>query len=112
MHVQSILERKGTDVVTIDAEKSVLQAAELMNQRRIGAVVVTHKNLVVETGNQAAATTPGRGFVPLDPGDTSKAKLKSLLEALNALRVPTADVIDIIKGLDRNGKLHARLIIE
>jgi flagellar basal body P-ring protein FlgI len=48
----------------------------------------------------------------LDPGDTSKAKLKSLIEALNALRVPTADVIDIIKGLDRNGKLHAQLIIE
>jgi flagellar P-ring protein precursor FlgI len=78
----------------------------------IGAVVVTHKNLVIETGNQAAAATPGRGFVPLDPSDTSKARLKSLIEALNALRVPTPDVIDIIKGLDRNGKLHAQLIIE
>jgi flagellar P-ring protein FlgI len=78
----------------------------------IGAVVVTHKNLVIETGNQAAAGTPGRGFVPLDPSDTSKAKLKALVEALGALRVPTPDVIDIIKGLDRNGKLHAQLIIE
>ena len=35
-----------------------------------------------------------------------------LVEALTAVRVPTDDIIDIIKGLDRNGKLHAQLIIE
>jgi flagellar P-ring protein FlgI len=75
----------------------------------IGAVVVTHKNVVIETGNPAAA---GHSFVPLDPGDTSKAKLKALVEALNAIHVATPDIIDIIKGLDRNGKLHAQLIIE
>jgi len=75
----------------------------------IGAVVVTHKNVVIETGNAAAA---GRGFVPVDPGNASKAKLKALVEALNAVHVPTVDIIDIIKGLDRNGRLHAQLIIE
>jgi len=71
-------------------------------------VVVSHKNVVLETGGAAA----GNSFVPIDPTETNTAKLKSLVEALNAVKVPTEDVIDIIKGLDRNGKLHAQLIIE
>jgi flagellar P-ring protein precursor FlgI len=74
----------------------------------IGAVTVTHKNIIVDT----TAAAGGKTFIPLDPGARSTAKLKSLVEALNALYVPTEDVIDIIKGLDRNGKLHAQLIIE
>jgi len=88
-----INERTGSIVISGDVE--------------IGPVVVTHKNIVIETGAPAV-----RGFVALDPADQSKAKLKALVEALNALRVPAADIIDIIKGLDRNGKLHAQLIIE
>ena len=89
-----INERAGSIVISGDVE--------------IGAVVVTHKNVVVETGE----TTPTGQFVPLDPAGTETPKLKSLVEALNAVHVPTADVIDIIKGLERNGKLHAKLIIE
>ncbi len=88
-----INERAGSIVISGDAE--------------IGPVVVTHKNIVVEAG---AATAVAR-FVPLDPKNEAPT-LKSLVEALNAVRVPTEDVIEIIKGLERNGKLHARLIIE
>ena len=74
----------------------------------IGSVVVTHKNIVVETGDNTTASR----FVPLDVERTSTAKLKSLVESLNAVKVPTEDIIDIIKGLERNGKLHGSLIIE
>lgn len=38
---QIILDRKGSDVATIGKNASVLEAATLMNERRIGAVVVT-----------------------------------------------------------------------
>jgi CBS domain-containing protein len=38
--VRQILDRKGTDVATVDVEASVLDAARLMNERHIGAVVV------------------------------------------------------------------------
>ena len=31
---------------------------------------------------------------------------------LNALKVPDDDAIEIIKGIDRSGKFHARLIID
>ena len=55
---------------------------------------------------------PTEGFVAVDPAGTQAAKLRSLVAALQAVKVPNADVIEIIKGLDRNGKLHGRLIIE
>ena len=31
---------------------------------------------------------------------------------LNTLKVPPEDVIDIVKGLDHDGKLHGQLMIE
>ena len=89
-----INERTGTIVISGDVE--------------IGAVAVTHKNLVIEAGGQSAA----RPFVSVDPIDPSSPKLKALVEALNAVHAPTEDIIEIIKGLDRNGKLHAPLNIE
>ncbi len=42
-----ILDRKGSDVATIDQAATVLDAAKLMNDHRIGAVVVTHGDRVV-----------------------------------------------------------------
>jgi flagellar P-ring protein FlgI len=89
-----INERAGSIVISGDVE--------------IGAAVVSHKNIVVETVAPGAA----RPFVPVDSADPNAPKLKSLVETLNALHVATPDVIEIIKGLDRNGRLHAQVIIE
>ena len=44
---QTILDRKGTDVATIDRKASVLDAAAAMNDRRIGALVVIDGDRVV-----------------------------------------------------------------
>jgi len=46
-NAQSILHKKGTDVATVDGKTAVLDAAKTMNQRRIGAVVVTDGDRVV-----------------------------------------------------------------
>lgn len=73
----------------------------------IGDVVVTHRNLVIEATSQATFAS-----VDLDEGDTNQAKLNKLVTALGNLRVPADDIIEIIRGIDRLGKLHARLIIE
>lgn len=89
-----INERAGSVVIGADVE--------------IGAVAITHKNIVIETVDAAAQ----QRFVALDPGETQTTKLKALVEALNAVKVPTADIIEIIKGLERNGKLHGQLIVE
>jgi CBS domain-containing protein len=45
--VGHVLEKKGTDVATVAADATVLQAAHLMNDRRIGAVVVVENDQVV-----------------------------------------------------------------
>jgi flagellar P-ring protein precursor FlgI len=70
----------------------------------IGDVVFTHRNLVVETGVPAS-------FLPLAPSETSNPKLERLVQALANLKVPAQDVIEIIRGIDRMGKLHAKLIL-
>jgi flagellar P-ring protein precursor FlgI len=91
-------------VVVNERTGSVVISGEV----EIGPVVVTHKNLVIEAG----ATPVGERFVGLESGATQATSLKSLLEALNAVKLPTSDVIDIIKGLEKNGKLQGKLVIE
>ena len=88
-----IRERSGTIVIDGDVE--------------IGPVLVTHKGVVVETGGASA-----NEFVAVDSRSEENPKLKALLAALNAIRVPPEDKIEIIKALHRNGKLYAELIIE
>jgi flagellar P-ring protein precursor FlgI len=93
----------------------------------ISPVAISHKNLSLTIGSpeeQAAAAVaaggappepvPGVGFVPLMDQQTrqSPQRLKQLIDALNQLKVPTTDVIDILKDLHRAGKLHAELITE
>ncbi len=44
---QTILDRKGNDVATVEHASNVLEAAIVMNQRKIGAVVVSDGDRVV-----------------------------------------------------------------
>jgi flagellar P-ring protein precursor FlgI len=74
----------------------------------ISAVVVTQKNLVIEAGQPTSTNR----FVGLETAARPTAKLKSLVEALDALKVPVEDKIAIIKDIDRAGKLHGTLVIE
>lgn len=86
----------------------------------ISPVVISHKNLSVSIGVDPntppppAEPEPGVGFVPVvdQSGRQSPQKLQDLVQALNQLKVPTSDVIDIIRELHRTGKLHAVLITE
>jgi CBS domain-containing protein len=45
--VRDILATKGTDVATIEPDKSILDAVALMNDRRIGALIVVEDERVV-----------------------------------------------------------------
>jgi len=107
-----------SDIMDLQIYQSAPESRVFINERtgsividgnvEIGDVVVSHKNIVVEAGGVKAAefrAIPGQR-------NTNPAKLKSLVDALSALKVPHDDVVDIIKGIERNGKLHARLIIE
>jgi flagellar P-ring protein precursor FlgI len=89
-----INERKQAIIVGVDVE--------------IGPVAVMHKNRLIQTGDQSY-----NEFVGIDPSlEASKPKLAALVDALNALKVPAADVIDIIKMLKHKRALFGELIIE
>ena len=76
----------------------------------ISSGAIMHKNRMIQVGEQT--TNPAVGFDTR--GDTSapKPKLKALVDALNELKVPTSDVIDIIKMLKHKRALFGELIIE
>ncbi len=88
-----INERAGTIVIGGDVQ--------------IAPVAITHESLVVEAGR---APTPE--IQPIDQAGNSGMKLKSLVDALGALKVPTSDMIEIIKTLKRNGDLYGDVIVE
>lgn len=104
MAIEMIEPQLGPRVVVRERSGSIVIGGDV----EIGPLVVSHKNLVVETG----FADKGPSFVGIDSRDPSNAKLKTLVEALNALRVPAEDMIDIIKAIDRQGKLYGQLIVE
>lgn len=77
----------------------------------ISPVIISHKNLTVEVGAGNTGPSPGGAgrFVGLFDWQNAQTlqQLQSLLEILNELRVPTEDVISIVRELHRTGKLHA-----
>jgi flagellar P-ring protein precursor FlgI len=75
---------------------------------QISAVVLSHKNLVIEppTGGEAAK------FVEIDTSSAPVARLKDLVDALSEIRLPTRDIIQIIKTLEASGKLHGQVVVQ
>jgi flagellar P-ring protein precursor FlgI len=74
----------------------------------ISPVAINHKNLTIDA-------RPGQGaFVAVDTETPQlpRPKLKNLVDALNALNVPTKDVIAIIRTLDRNGDLYGQVVFD
>ena len=94
-----------TKVIISERKKAVIVGADV----EIGSVAVMHKNRLIQTGGTEATGE----FVPIDmAGDGTKTKLAALVDALNALKVPAEDVIDIIKLLKQKQALFGELIIE
>lgn len=104
------------ELLEIDIYEAEPEARVVINRRagsitisgdvEIGDVVVSHRNLTVETAGQPSS------FATVDPGKTNETRLTRLVEALGNLKVPTDDIAEIIRQIDRLGKLHAKLIIE
>lgn len=108
-HVAFVSELLDTSIYDAEPEARVVcntrtGSVVISGDVEIGDVVFTHQNLVIETGNSP-------GFLPIPPAGTNRPKLESLIEALANLRVPANDVIEIIRQIDRNGRLHAKLIV-
>ncbi|MCC6510522.1 MAG: flagellar basal body P-ring protein FlgI [Pirellulaceae bacterium] len=73
----------------------------------ISPVAINHKNLSIE------ARAGQKSFVGMDiENPQPRPKLKNLVDALNALNVPSQDVIAIIKALKQKGDLFGELVIQ
>lgn len=93
-----------TKVIINERKKAIVVGADV----EIGAVAVMHKNRVIQVGAENVGA-----FVEVDPSATpGKTRLTSLVDALNNLKVPAEDVIDIIKMLKHKQALFGELIIE
>ncbi len=97
--------RKSKRVVINEREGVIVIGENVV----INPVAINHKNLTIQAG-------PGRdafvAFDPSQPKGQTQPTLKNLVDALDALRVPTEDKIAIIRSLKRNGDLYGELIIQ
>jgi len=113
-------ERTGTIVVSGDVQ--------------ISPVIISHKGLTITTltneggqqqaENAQAAQQQQQGgqdqqnqqneqrFIRLDPQDRGGADLQQLLDAFNRLKVDAKDRIEILKLMEKSGKLHGQLVME
>lgn len=99
---QPLSNLKNRKVVTINERRGIVVVGEDVV---ISPVAINHKSLSIEvTGNRP-------GFVGLDLENPKQARprLKNLQDALNALDVPTQDVIDIILTLHKHGQLFGEI---
>ena len=91
--------------VIINEKKKAIIIGESVE---IAPVAIMHKNRLIQTGGE-----PVNEFVAVDPSPKSATtKLNDLVNALNALKIPAEDVIDIIKMLKHKRALYGELIIE
>ena len=109
----------ASTLLSIRLSPSQVDTRVIINERKqifiigadveIGPVAVMHKNRLIQVGDQPGVNEA----VAFNPrGDSSRPKLESLVAALNVLKVPTSDVIDIIKMLKHKRALFGELIIE
>lgn len=106
-NAETLLEKKGRDVATVDHKDSVLVAAQEMNKRRIGAVVVrdgdkvvgifTERdilNRVVAAGLSPASTMVGKVMtspMAVCRRDTRLAECKSVMTQKRIRHLPVVE---------------------
>ena len=126
--VQDLLDRKGTDVYSIGPHASVLDAAQLMNQRGVGGLLVlgeedellgvfTERDIlrrVVAEGLDAARTRVGDVATPNVFTCVPETTLDECAEIMSSRRVRHLPVVgaDGLRGIVTSGDVLARRVAE
>jgi len=94
-HESVVVVNETTGVITMSADLELAPSA------------VTHQNLTIDIGGGMGVSE----FVGLDPReDTSVPTLKALVQSMNALRVSSKDMIQIIRELESSGAIYGHVI--
>jgi len=115
------------NVLDVTVEQPHLQARVVVNSKtntvvvtgevEVSPTIISIDGLEIDTQSAGdSLSSPGRGspFVPIPDRRTpqSTRNLRDLIDALRELRVPTEDIIKVLRLLQRSGKLHAEFIEE
>lgn len=103
MEIELPLIRPSNRVVINERDNVIIIGEDV----QIAPVAISHQNISITAGQ------PMRSFTGFDPenGQNPNPKLKSLVDALNALGVPNEDVIAIIRSLKRRGAIYGEVVI-
>ena len=121
--IQDILAQKGAEVLTVRPEATVLDAALLMNERRVGSVVVTHDQRVdgifterdILTGIVAARRDPAQTAVAevmtreiaCCRPDTPMEEARTVMKQRRIRHLPVIDEQKHLLGIVSIGDLNA-----
>lgn len=97
-----IVDKQLNNKVVINKSSGVIVVG---SDVEIGPDVVTHNGIKIETIDPES-----NKFVPLNTQPAYATRLKDLVDALNTLKVPAEDVIDIIVAIHHQGKLYGELV--
>ncbi|EAQ82412.1 flagellar P-ring protein [Blastopirellula marina DSM 3645] len=97
-----IVDKQLNNKVVINKARGVIVVG---SDVEIGPDVVTHNGIKIETIDPESSK-----FVELNTQPAYATRLKDLVDALNTLKVPAEDVIDIIVAIHHQGKLYGELI--
>lgn len=120
----------GARVVVNERTGTIVMSGDV----QISPVIISHKGLTITTltggdqnnQNNAAGGAAGpnqnqnqngqdeqeQRFIKLDPQGRGGTDLGKLLDAFNRLKVDAQDRIEILKLMEKSGKLHGKLVME
>ncbi len=111
------LELVGVDKIPMIAINERTGAIVIDPGVEIAPVAISHKNVSVQAGGQQPGQQPQdqtpNKWVKVDLqdrlGGEPNVKLQALVDALNAMKVPPQDMIDIIRTIDSKGDLYGKI---
>ncbi|HMO25345.1 MAG TPA: CBS domain-containing protein [Tepidisphaeraceae bacterium] len=89
--VRDVLSNKGRTVHTVDADASVLEATQMMNRHRIGAVVVMHDDRLVGVFTERDVLTRVVGF----GGDLRDLRVRDVMTRDVITAHPDTDLAEV-----------------
>lgn len=97
----TIYDNQANNKVVINRRKGLIVIG---SEVEIGPCIVSHKGIIIDPSSEVDTR-----FMKVATRQEFTTQLKELTEALDAMRVPTEDVIDIIEAINEQGKLYGEI---
>lgn len=106
MLIQEILQSKGTDVVTVGPDHTVLAAMRVLVEHRIGAVVVVEDDEILGILSERDVLRLGAG----NPAELSATRVGDAMTTDLVVCVPDDDLDYVMEIMTRNRVRHLPIV--